>query len=167
MYCSRTLPVLCKPLHRASCPHTYNHHRRWYVRLAIPHRTKLLQQVYKSRIVINWLADKRRESQGTVFSFDIEVVLERNRQTMKGSYDLAGSLEMFIERLGLGNCFFEEGIAETIGLMSVRQSFQVSRILCLPVDGLLQRVCKRQSSHPLRSMTLMRSFPESEKLCYP
>lgn len=80
--------------------------------------------------MIHWLADERRKSHGAIFAFDVEVVLERDRQTVKWSYDLTGSLEVFVEGFGLCNCFIEEGIAETVGLIPVRILSQVSPSFC-------------------------------------
>jgi hypothetical protein len=36
---------------------------------------------------------------------------------MQRPYGLAGSLEMFVERFSLLDCFIEEGVAQTIGLI--------------------------------------------------
>jgi hypothetical protein len=57
------------------------------------------------------LIGQRSETNGTVPSFYIKVIFERDGQAMQWSNGLAGSFKVFIERLRLLYCFVEECIA--------------------------------------------------------
>ena len=133
----------CKRSRHQLCAHTYDHHGRRHVGLAVSHRPQLLQHIDQCRIVLGRLIHERREADCAVFPFDIEVVFERDGQPMEGSYRLTGSLEVLVEGLCLLNSLIEEGIAETIGLNARKLTFPtISSGFAIPVAEQLQRVCR-------------------------
>lgn len=102
------------PIHMPA--HTYDHHGCRHVCLAILDRAQLTEYVHQGSIVFGWLVRQRGEAYGAVFSFHVEVVLERYGQTMERSHSLASLLEMIVKGFSLLHCFIEEGVAETVGL---------------------------------------------------
>jgi hypothetical protein len=101
----------------------YDHHSSRHIRLAITDSTKFLQHVNERGIVFGWLVHQRREANSTILPLNVEVVFERNRQTMQWPYSLAGFLEVLVERFGLLYRFIEEDIAETIRLYMNQYDF--------------------------------------------
>jgi hypothetical protein len=97
--------------------YTYNHHRCRDVCLAVPHSAELLQHVHQGGIVLRRIVYERREADGAVFAFDVEIVLQRDRQAMERSNDLPCAIEMVIEGFGGFDRLVEERVAKAVQLI--------------------------------------------------
>lgn len=101
-----------------------DHHGSRDVGLAEDDTTLLAQELRQLRVDGRGVVSPRNEADGRVHALDVEVVLERDGETVQRSSGLAGLGVGGVDRLGALNRIVKQDLGQTVGLSLVRVRVQ-------------------------------------------
>jgi hypothetical protein len=135
-----------------------DHHSSGHIGLDIRHSAELAQNLNNRAVFLHRLVGPCTEAGSARLTFDVEIVFQRDRQSMQRAYGLARALEVVVQFLRSLDGIVEHGHGEAVRLDESQKGGGSDRSVCsagnVPTGERLRLSC-RMLSPPLGLSTLL------------